>query len=307
MIAPPSKVTTYQTPGGYATTTWTIKFMCDVVAAEHTDPMLRRRYRELTYGLPSMDYEGEIRAVWDFVVGNIRYQRDPLGAEHITSPKEIDRQIREEGAAAEDCESIALYAATLFAAGGLRSEFEIQGRNPAFPERFSHCALRVLNPTSKQWTSFDPVGAFAYPGFGLGDTLAVPGDPVQHFALTGERTMDGLLGELFGDSATDLQNVKLVGDPIAKAAMGFGPYGAIIGGLFEAGTGIAQAVVGEPRAPQKPQPSPPTAPHPTFFPAPNVVKAPPEDKKHTHVSSSTVPTWAWVVGALVGARLLRVI
>jgi hypothetical protein len=323
VIAAPSKVTSIDTPGGYATNAYTVQQMARIVRDQHIDPMLRRRYRELTLGLDSMDYDAEVAAVWDFVCRNVRYQRDPLGAEHVTLPTELDRQIREDGQAAEDCESIALYAATLFAAGGLKSEFEIQGKDPSRPRAFSHCALRVQNPRTKKWVSFDPIGAYAFPGnFTLGDSLAVPGAPLEHWSLDGDR-VDSALGELlgdvestgsflgdcFGDAASDLAAAKAIGDPIAKALASAGIYGAIIGGGFEVGTGIAQGIVGTPKS------SPTLPPRPGAFPpnggasSPSSTPSSSSGGKHGGKGGGgvTIPTWGYVVGGLVLAKLMGVL
>lgn len=152
------------------------------------DEKLRTRVRQIMAdaGVPSGDYVGEVRAVWDFVCRNIRYQHDPLGIEHITGPRALDDQI-DEGYAAEDCESIVAYAATLFAANGTWSEFEIYGFDPGQPDKFTHVALAVRPHGSRAFITFDPVGACHRQGFGLGDTVWKPGLPIERWSLEGRK------------------------------------------------------------------------------------------------------------------------
>jgi len=300
------------TPGGYATTARTLEEMARIVRQEHTDPNVRTLYRAITYGLPSMDYDAEIAAVWDFVCNNVRYQRDPIGAEHVTLPTEMVRQINEEGLAAEDCESVATFAATLFAAGGLPSRFDAIG---SVPDKFSHCALQVQNPRTKEWTSFDPIGAWGYPGrFGLGDTLAVEGGARELWNLDGER--DESMGDLFdcmfgdlGDSASDLAAAKAVGDPIANIVSKLGPYGALVGGAWSLGTGAAELAVGSPKKQASLPPSVSIAPKfpPNGVPPAALPTATPTTGKRAEAKAQgKIPTWGYVVGGVVLAKFLGV-
>jgi hypothetical protein len=239
-------------PSGYGVTRGTVKLLAEAVRLYSVHPRIRARARQITAGLASMDIDGEIRAVWDFVLGHIRYLRDPIFAEYVTAPDKLDEMI-DEGTGQEDCEGVALYAATLLASMGIESEFEIQGRNPAKPKRFSHCALRVLNPRTKQWISFDPIGhweaqagTFGDASFDLGDSLHLPGEPIEHWQLDGRRSMSGFMGDLFddcglGDNRSNIDQTKQYTDPVADALVNFGPYGALIGGALKTGTQIADA------------------------------------------------------------------
>lgn len=235
----PDKIERYDFGGGYATTAGTLRLLASTVRKYHTHPRIRRRALAIVAGLPSMDYDGEVIRVWDFVLEHVRYTRDPLFAEYITSPVTLDEMI-DDGMAQEDCEGIALYAATLFAAIGRESEFAIFGRDPSRPRRFSHCALRVLNPTTKAWTSFDPVGAWAFDGFGLGDSVApLLGGPVEHWNLNGKREALGMLDEYLGDAYDTSKNI--VGG-VGQAAPAFGPYGMLVGALVQGGGAIGYGI-----------------------------------------------------------------
>jgi hypothetical protein len=202
----PARVTVYQFPAGYAGTVATLRLMSEVLREEYGHPRMRARARELFVGLESLDVWGEVQAVFDFALEHIRYMRDPIGFEHITRPVALDEQI-DRGTAAEDCESVSLYCATLLAAAGIPSDWEIQGTDAGQPKKFKHCALTVTNPRTKETRSFDVIGSIEFPGqFELGDSLHVDGEPIEHFgSFDGER-MAGLMGylddALLGDSGS---------------------------------------------------------------------------------------------------------
>jgi hypothetical protein len=255
----PERVDRCDFDSGYPATSGTVRKLAELVRARHLHPRMRARCRWLFRGLPSMDYAGELRRVWDFLTANVafRYMRDPLGAEHITDPVELDKEI-DDGSAAEDCESIACYAATLLAACGFSSVFEIQGRNPNLPKDFKHCALVVKMPGTGELVSFDPVGFYFFgPSFDLGDSLHAPGEPIELWNLDGERQT--MLGEYFsadtdsddlwesalgdiGDAATDFEKavpyVDAITGAVSQVASAFGPYGKIVGGALRAGDAI---------------------------------------------------------------------
>src|SRR5438874_11348942 len=111
-------------PDGESMTVGTLRTMAQLVRTQSEHPRIRARARRVLAdaGVASMDYDGMLRAVFAFVRDHVRYVRDPVGAEYVTDPVELDYQI-DDGDAAEDCESLALYAATLLASIGMVSEF----------------------------------------------------------------------------------------------------------------------------------------------------------------------------------------
>ena len=246
----------------YALNVGTLQLMARLVRERHADPRIRGRARAILAdaGVASMDYDGMIRAVFDFVRDHVRYVRDPLGGEYVTDPIELDHQV-DDGDAAEDCESLALYAATLLAAIGIKSEFETQAKDMRRPALATHCALQVQHPQTGQWISFDVVGAAAFPGqFDLGDSLAGPGEHVERWTLDGEQKesamrrmhMAGLIsasdfgdGDGMGDAVSTIKDVSVSTATGAAEGSALGPAGAIIGGLLSLGGSIVQAVTGK--------------------------------------------------------------
>lgn len=259
----PDRVARVDVPVGYDGTLRTVRMMVDAIREGYLHPRLRWRARTLFAGLEPFDYDGEIGAVWQHVVNNVRYQKDPLGVEHITTPAELDAEI-DEGLAAEDCESMVVYAASLLAAAGIPSQIEIIGWDPSKPDRYRHVALVVVHPTTGREISFDPVAAQRYRGrFALGDTTWRTGLPRKRFTLDGDEvTMreyfndqgDGsssLMGCAFGDLGVTAADVL---GPITGALKSvspyLGPYGALTGGAAALTEGIYGAATGQQLNPQ---------------------------------------------------------
>lgn len=256
MTTAPAQNFAYPAPRGYAGTAETIRIMAEWVRRRATGgdgspadlaatERLRTRTRELFAHLAPLDDFAEIRAVWDFVTSNVRYMSDNLGTEHLTDPAELDRQV-DEGDAAEDCESIAMYAMTLFAVSGRQSQFTIGEKNPRKPGEFTHCWMRVeVKRPRRGWLWFDPVGFAYYPDtFRLGDTVSKDGELVELWNLDGERiarmaySETSPYGAALGDAGEDALSIV---DQIASGASAAGPYGAIVGGAIKAGESVAAA------------------------------------------------------------------
>jgi transglutaminase-like putative cysteine protease len=262
----PTSVRTHTFPSGYPTTKGTIDLLVRHIVEDSRKPRLRARVRELFRDLPQLDVEGELRAVWDFVLSHVRYMRDVLGTEHITYPDELDREV-DDGTAAEDCESIAAYAAALLAAAGHASRLVIIGRRPDQPKRFSHCYLEVENYRTGQWIPFDTVGALEH-GLALGQAVSWPG-PIERFDLDGRKVLvmsgydlrgclcrdggDGgsLRGALLGDALEDFQkgwaDVHELLRPIAE---GIAEYVPVVKPFVQAGDTIEQFGTGKKTATQ---------------------------------------------------------
>lgn len=251
-------------PDGESMTVGTLRTMAALVRKQSEHPRIRARARAILADarVASMDYDAMLAAVYAFVRDHVRYVRDPIGAEYVTDPVELDLQV-DDGDAAEDCESLALYAATLLASIGIASEFETQAKDLSDPTRATHCSLQARHPGNGAWVSFDLVGAAAYPGqFGLGDTLAQPGERVERWNLDGEKTtkertmrrmhLAGLIsasdfgGDGMGDAGSTITDISKSTASGAAEGSVLGPYGAIIGGVLSLGGSIVQAITGKP-------------------------------------------------------------
>lgn len=245
-------------PDGESLNRGTIEHMAALVRARHEHPEIRARALAVLTDADagSMDYDAQIRAVWDFVRTHVRYARDPLGAELVTDPLTLDRQIEAHGFTWEDCESMATYAATVLAAIGLRSEFETQNKDQRNPDLRTHCSLRVLQPRSGEWISFDLVGDAAFPDdFELGDTLQKPGERVERWTLDGNRkgeimrTLAGIVSASdfgMGDAQSTITEIASSTGQGAAQGSSFGPWGAVIGGVLNLAGSIVSATTGKP-------------------------------------------------------------
>lgn len=332
-VLQPTHVTRLWFPPGYAgITVGTIKKMCELARWGEWQPRIRARAKWLTQHLESMDYDGELDAIWRWCCEQIRYLRDPENTEHITDPVQLDLEI-DDGYGAEDCESIELYAAALLSSIGYRVLYEFQGHDPERPQQLTHAAMVVEHPRSKQWLGFDPVAYHFYARrgveFDLGDSLYHPGMAAERWTLDGERVspvskgIGALMAEsMFGDvNNAAAQQAAGILSAAGGAISSFGPYGAIVGGLANLTSGIVQAATGvtvaRPVAPQPVTPPPlpqgygydasgkvvPLSPQaPTYNPATGQTTA-----GALPAAPSSLPSWALPVGglALLGLILLR--
>jgi len=202
-LSQPERIARFRFAAGAPLTEGTIRLLLATLRREYTHPRIRARARQLFADLEPMDFDGEIRAVWEWVTDPrvLRYMRDPVGVEHITTPERLDREI-DEGGAAEDCESIVLYAATLLAAAGIKSELVAIGYDPRKPEHFRHLMMYAIHPTTGERIAFDPTAAQRFAEWNLGDTIERPGWPSRAWSLDGARVMPrpGTLADCaFGD------------------------------------------------------------------------------------------------------------
>ena len=302
----PDRVSRWDFCPGQQLTDATIRILLGELRAAYLDPRIRARARTLFARLDPFDYEAEIAAVWQWIASAdaVRYMRDPLGAEHITTPVRLDEEI-DQGTAAEDCESLTLYAATLLASAGIKSLLEGIGWNPARPNELTHLSLQVIHPITKRRISFDSTAAQRYRGsFALGDTLWRPGLPRRLWNLDGEiidddRSNDtmrhlSMRDAVFGDINTQglVDSIggglaQILGTAYAPAA----PYANLAAGMA---SGITRAVGNSTSLPGGPG-----APLGTSMPgwqtssAPTYYAPPPPPRKAKGLPS-------WVVPAAVG-------
>lgn len=252
---------------GYPATEGTIRWMGEIARRASVDARIRQRARQLTVGLPAFDHDAEIARVYEFVLGHVRYLRDPDGVEYMTDPVELDRQV-DEGTAAEDCEGMILYALSLLASMGIPGLFAAHGFDSRLQRQFSHCSAVVINPRTKRATWFDPVGALEFPGsFGLGDTVYRAGAPLGLWDLDGNKVTMSEFRELFGSGGLgcvcrgglgcscdggslraialgDLDYEKLVRsvlDEGKKFAPLIGPWGLVASGVIQLGEYVYDA------------------------------------------------------------------
>jgi hypothetical protein len=73
-------------PGGAAGTEATVKYMVQLAVSDAKEPEMVQYARRIVSDVPSKDYVGEARAIFEFVRSNVRYRLDPRGLEWIQRP-----------------------------------------------------------------------------------------------------------------------------------------------------------------------------------------------------------------------------
>ena len=63
----------HQFPSGYPTTAGTLRLLARLVRENEAHPRIRARARQIVGHLPSIDVDGEIAAIWEWVTTRVRY------------------------------------------------------------------------------------------------------------------------------------------------------------------------------------------------------------------------------------------
>jgi transglutaminase-like putative cysteine protease len=104
-------------PDGVAGTRATLKAMARYVKTYKKNPTINLLALELTRGLPSYDYRGEVNRLQNFVRDSIRYVQDVDGVETLRTPLvTLDYE-------AGDCDDKATLLCTLLATIGHQCQF----------------------------------------------------------------------------------------------------------------------------------------------------------------------------------------
>lgn len=88
------------------------------------DPKIRKLALNILhdYGIGSMQYIQEAKAIGDYIKSKVRYVRDPDGIEYLQDPLDLVTHIQQ-GIAQGDCDDMALLTATLLLSVGHRPFF----------------------------------------------------------------------------------------------------------------------------------------------------------------------------------------
>jgi hypothetical protein len=118
------------------------------------------------------NYSGEIRAVFDWMVGleGSPYRLDPVDVELLQGPKS--------GSAGRDCDCMVVTCGSFLEALGHPCRVVIGAQRsppPGQPPNFHHTWLEVWDRAARRWVSFDPVLHLRKPG-----TFAQVGDVMLH-------------------------------------------------------------------------------------------------------------------------------
>ena len=142
---------------GDAGTAQTVRQMAALVDAALRDPVVHRQAVEIVRHVPSHDSLGELRAIFNWVHGNIRFTNDPPLKEMLIPPAQM-LQIR-----SGDCDDFVMLGAALAGSVGFRTRAVTVAADHAQPGEFSHVYLEA--DLDGEWIPMDA----ARPGaqFGL--------------------------------------------------------------------------------------------------------------------------------------------
>lgn len=144
--------------GGDTGIAQTIAQMRSLVDAALRDSSIIRLATDIVRNVQAFDDPAEAQAIYQWVLQNIRFTKDPVGKEKLYPPAEL-LQIR-----AGDCDDIAMIMATLLMAVGYPARFITVAANPTDPRQFSHVYTEA--EVAGQWIPMD--AAHANASFGVG-------------------------------------------------------------------------------------------------------------------------------------------
>lgn len=114
-------------------TAQTIEVMRELAVAGSQHPGIRVAVERVTRGLPSKDYEAELRALFELVRQHVRYNLDPRSLELVQHPA-YTMFVNGLG----DCDDSSALIAALALAAGHGAAFRTIRTDPRRPDEFSH-------------------------------------------------------------------------------------------------------------------------------------------------------------------------
>lgn len=133
-------------PGGDLGTYVTLGAMKVMVQREYVLPVVRLTAVEIVAGLGGRNGIAQIRAIRDWLEDHVEFVRDPDRGEMIHGPAWVISQVLKHDVAYVDCDDVAMTAAALGRAVGLRARFTVVGfSSPRAPYRHIWTDLAPAN------------------------------------------------------------------------------------------------------------------------------------------------------------------
>jgi transglutaminase-like putative cysteine protease len=135
----------------------TVQLMRRLVRSSLAEPLVRFTAAQIVRGLG-----GELeqaRAIAEWLGSHVEFLRDPRGVEYLTDPAKLLRGGYARGVVQGDCDDVAMLAAALGMAVGLRARFVVLGRHP-WPDGFEHVYTMLGDPSGRRWLELDPTRPF---------------------------------------------------------------------------------------------------------------------------------------------------
>ena len=218
------------------------------------DWAVRREAELLTRHVAAHDYDGQIRAIYEGILGPGRppYRRDPVNVELVKSARAM---LDGHGG---DCDDFTVLAGALFESLGFRVRPVVWGASApvdGLPARFSHVYLEVEHPRTRRWVPFDVVLRNRFAGGGRARAGHAPPGGVKSMLVSlpaGRRAVvqDAIVDGIFEDISKGLSFLDFT-DPkntIVRGIVSAVPqYGAAIiaaGDAAAAGRQMVKAATG---------------------------------------------------------------
>lgn len=139
-------------PSGDAGTYAVLAKMRSIARSAISNPLTRHTAASITDGIVSPRLQ--IIAIRQWIEDHVLFQRDPVGVETLHTPEVMLRAVLTRGYAAVDCDDVAILAAALGLAVGLRARFVVVGfHSPSAP--FRHVWTDLSPARSAQWIDLD--------------------------------------------------------------------------------------------------------------------------------------------------------
>ena len=141
--------TVYQIAGGDAGALETLHHMAAIAREAAIDPLVREVAAVLAWRTGT-DAGAQARRLRGWLAGRVGFLRDPIVAEAVHRPATLIRDIAQRGRVEVDCDDVAVLAAALGMAIGLRARFVILGR-----DGWEHVFTELGDPDADDWFEFD--------------------------------------------------------------------------------------------------------------------------------------------------------
>jgi hypothetical protein len=137
-------------PKGYPGTKRTVEHIQALIRAGAKDFYVRQKAIDilLEKGIKPKDYLGEIKALFEWVQGNVRYTKDPFRVEVLHSARRM-LELR-----AGDCDDMAILLGAILEAIGHPVRLVLVGPDPLRPSLFTHVYLEAYY--KGRWIPLDP-------------------------------------------------------------------------------------------------------------------------------------------------------